>query len=103
VFDKHLPHGPRGGREQEGPIRGAVEHRIAQQPDHGLVDQCRGREGMVLPFAAHHAAGDLAQLVIDQHDELTLGPLVPGPCASEYQAQIAPRLLSHRLSIQKKR
>ena len=54
-----------------------------------------------VPLPAHQAGGDLAQLVIDQRDELTPGPLVAGPGPSQDQSQIAPRLGPHHPSIEK--
>ena len=88
VVDEHLPHGPRRRREQVAPVRRLVEDRLAQQPDHGLVDHRGGREGVVGPLPPHQARGDPAQLVIDQREELTPGPLVPGPGPSQDERQI---------------
>ena len=56
---------------------------------------------MVAPLAAHQAGGDLAQLVIDQFDELIPGPLVAGPGPSQDQSQIAPRFGLHHSPVKK--
>ena len=65
VVDQYLPHGPRGRREQVTPVRRLVENRFAQQPNHCLVDHCRGREGMAGSFPSHQPRGHAAQLVVN--------------------------------------
>jgi hypothetical protein len=55
MVDQDLPHGPRGRGIQIGSVRGLVEDRVAQKPDHGLVDHGRGRERVVVAFPAHQA------------------------------------------------
>ena len=87
VVDEDFPHGPGRRREQEGPVRGPVEDRFSQEPDHGLVHHGGVRERMVGPLPLHQAGGDPAQLVVDQRDEFTPGPLVTGPGPTKDQRE----------------
>jgi hypothetical protein len=41
-----LSESPRGGGDQETPVRGFLEDGLAQQPDHGLVNGGGWREGV---------------------------------------------------------
>jgi hypothetical protein len=101
VLDEDLPHGPRGRSEQVTPVHDLVEDGVAQQPDHGLVDHPGGREGMIGPLPPHQARRDLAQLLVDQRDDFTSGPLITGPGPTEDEREFVRLPGSHDSSFDK--
>jgi hypothetical protein len=101
VVDQDLPHRPRGQCEEEITIRRPVEDLLVQRPDDRHVDHRRGREGVVGPLLAHQASGHLAQLIIDQCDELTPGPVVTSPGLPQDECQVTQRLGLHHLFLKR--
>jgi len=68
VIDEDTPHQLRGNRE-EMPTILPVDLALAEQLHVGFVDDHRGLEAIVAPFAREMARGQRVQLVIDQRDE----------------------------------
>ena len=67
VLDEDPPHGL-GRRGEEVPS--AIELLVAHQAQIGFVDQGRGIERVAGPFVRHMTGRELAQLVIDQRQQL---------------------------------
>jgi hypothetical protein len=89
MVDQDLPHGPRSRREQISAVRRVLENRVSYQADHSLVDHGGWGESMVESLAPHESGGDVTQLLIDQADELTPGPLVAVTGSTKHECQIA--------------
>ncbi len=87
VVDEHFSHGTGGRGEQVVGIRG-LEIRVAQQPDHRLVDHRRRRESMVRSLPHHQVGGHRAQLVIHPGEEVVPGPVAPDPAPSRDELPI---------------
>ena len=78
AFDEDAPHGlGRGGEEVAAavPVLGPVP---TDQPQVGLVDQGRGLEGLAGLLLGQPRRGELAQLVVDERQQLGGGVRVAG-------------------------
>jgi hypothetical protein len=99
VVDEDQAHGLGGGEEEVAAVGDVGEGIAVEESEEGLVDEGSGLEGVAGSFEAHEAAGDAAQLVVDDADETFLGVLSAVADLSEDGGQITPLFGSHGRSL----
>ena len=78
VIDQDLPHQPRGHREEVGAILRPRSAR-SDQPQVGLMDQCRCLKRVAWSFLTEPRPGHPAQFFVDERQQLLERVSVPGP------------------------
>ena len=83
VLDQDAAHGLGGGREEVAAAVPVLGVGRADEPEVRLVDQGGGLEGLAGLLAGQPGGGELAQLVVDEREQLGGGLWVPGRAAAE--------------------
>ena len=78
VGDEHLTHGPRGQRQEVGPVL-PLHALTVDQLEIRLVDEGRRGERMARRLAAQTAVGAAPQVLVDQREKLVQGDAVSAP------------------------
>jgi hypothetical protein len=88
-LDEDAPHGLGGGREEVAAMVPPVAVGRADQPELRFVDQGGRLEGVAGRFGCQSGGGELAQLVVDEREELGDGVALPASHARQDTRHLA--------------
>ena len=77
-----------GGDPEEVRPALPVDRALVDDPEEGLVDQCRGGQGVLVALAAKLARGKALELIVDHRDEPVDCPRLPLRCLAKESGDV---------------